>query len=101
MLRAGGRRRPPSFPHWRRSPMDGARFDAIARGLASPARRRGVLRGLGAGTVVALLGTQVRDAVEAAAVTCPQAGCKETCDNAVGPVGQPCPCVKTVNGTSV
>ena len=78
--------------------MDGERFDAIARGLASPARRRGVLRGLGAGTVVALLGTQVRDEVEAAVVTCPKAGCMEACDNAVGPAGQVCGCVKTVGG---
>src|SRR3954469_2410887 len=101
MLSAGAAAGPQSVLHRRRDAMDGARFDAIARGLASPARRRGVLRGLGAGALVALLGTQIRDEVEAAVVTCPKAGCMEACDNAVGPAGQVCGCVKTVSGDPV
>ena len=81
--------------------MDEKRFDAIARGLASPAQRRGVLRGLGAGTLVALLGPRFGDEAEAAAVHCPSASCSATCTNAVDPHGGSCNCAQTLDGNPV
>jgi len=81
--------------------MDGERFDAMARGLASPAGRRGVLRGLAAGALVAVFGARLTDEAAAATPRCKKTGCGERCRHAVDKQGHACGCALTVDGKSL
>jgi len=48
--------------------------------------------------LVGLLGTQIGEEAEAAAVRCKKSSCRASCDNAVDPEGFPCNCADTSGG---